>query len=159
MVPVARRWPGSKLPPDTVLFIGWFGPAGSASTAFGLTAMVSLTEVGVDVAVLSQTVALTVLLSVVVHGLSAQGLARWYGRSAVAAGEMDPARGNRLDPTAWRGRASLDSNQPLVSCWPSSSSDRGSLFARRQPADIGHPLCRCRRPRSRPTSAPPRASR
>jgi NhaP-type Na+/H+ or K+/H+ antiporter len=89
MVPVALALVGSKLRLDTVLFIGWFGPRGLASIAFGLTAVVSLTEVGVDVAVLSQAVALTVLLSVIVHGLSAQGLARWFGRSAVAAGEMD----------------------------------------------------------------------
>jgi NhaP-type Na+/H+ or K+/H+ antiporter len=90
MVPVALALVGSKLRPETVLFIGWFGPRGLASIAFGLTAMVSLTDVGVDVAVLSQAVGLTVLLSVVLHGVSAQGLARRFGRSAVAAGEMDP---------------------------------------------------------------------
>ena len=61
----------------TVLFIGWFGPRGLASIVFGLIAYDALGPQ--DGEVVLAAVALTVLLSVVAHGISAAPLARRYG--------------------------------------------------------------------------------
>jgi sodium/hydrogen antiporter len=77
MAPVAVALLGSRLTPMSVAFIGWFGPRGLASVVFGLIAFDSLHGSGAT-GVLA-TVALTVLLSVVAHGLSASPLASRYG--------------------------------------------------------------------------------
>ena len=66
-----------------MLFVGWFGPRGLASLVFALLALESLGAVADEAEAL---VAATVLLSVVLHGLSASPLARRYGRTAAAAG-------------------------------------------------------------------------
>jgi NhaP-type Na+/H+ or K+/H+ antiporter len=89
MVPVAVALAGAHLRREPVLFIGWFGPRGLASIAFGLTAVVSLEEAGVGAEVLAQTVTWTVLLSVVLHGLSAAPLAGRFGRDATEAGGIE----------------------------------------------------------------------
>ena len=70
LVPVALALIGSGLDRGTVLFVGWFGPRGLASVVFALLAVEELGETPVvDFAV--GAVALTVLLSVVLHGVSA----------------------------------------------------------------------------------------
>ena len=70
LVPVALALIGSGLDRGTVLFVGWFGPRGLASVVFALLAVEELGETPVvDLAV--GAVALTVLLSVVLHGISA----------------------------------------------------------------------------------------
>lgn len=89
MVPVAIALSGAHLRKEPVAFIGWFGPRGLASIAFGLTALVSLEEAGVASAVLAQTVTWTVLLSVVLHGLSAAPLASRFGRIAAEEGGIE----------------------------------------------------------------------
>ncbi|MEU4596459.1 hypothetical protein [Nocardia sp. NPDC023988] len=62
----------------TMLFVGWFGPRGLATVIFALIleelGTVALADQVVDIA------AVTVVLSVVVHGLSAAPLAARYGR-------------------------------------------------------------------------------
>jgi NhaP-type Na+/H+ or K+/H+ antiporter len=65
-----------------VLFIGWFGPRGLASVIFALLALEDLHGAGTEVVAV---IALTVLLSVVAHGLTANPLARRLGREAPAA--------------------------------------------------------------------------
>ncbi|HET8558946.1 MAG TPA: cation:proton antiporter [Marmoricola sp.] len=75
MVPVALATIGSGLDRGTVLFIGWFGPRGLASLLFALFALDELGPVA-DEAV--TVIAVTVLLSVVAHGLSAAPLAARY---------------------------------------------------------------------------------
>lgn len=79
MVPVALASIGSGLDRDSVLFIGWFGPRGLASLLFGLLAVEKLGPDG-DEAV--AVIGLTVLLSVLAHGLTSAPLAARYGRSA-----------------------------------------------------------------------------
>ena len=79
MVPVALALLGTGLDRPTVLFVGWFGPRGLASVVFALLAVEELGEspaVGQAIA----AVCLTVLLSVVLHGVSAGPLGRRYVR-------------------------------------------------------------------------------
>ena len=68
LVPVALALLGAGFPRHQVLLIGWFGPRGLASVTFALLAFELLGEPGREpVAV----IALTVLLSVVLHGVTA----------------------------------------------------------------------------------------
>jgi sodium/hydrogen antiporter len=78
MVPVALSTWGAGLDRDTVLFVGWFGPRGLASLVFALLALEDLGSAA-DHAV--AVIALTVLMSVVAHGLTAGPLATRYGRA------------------------------------------------------------------------------
>jgi NhaP-type Na+/H+ or K+/H+ antiporter len=78
MLPVALCLLGTRLRPQTVAFLGWFGPRGLASVVFALIALESL-EVDQDLRIVLATISLTVLLSVVAHGFSAQPLATRYG--------------------------------------------------------------------------------
>ncbi len=80
MVPVAISMIGSGLRLPTVLFLGWFGPRGLASILFGLLIVDELRlEHGGDI---FEVVMLTVLFSVVAHGISAAPLAARYGSMA-----------------------------------------------------------------------------
>ena len=82
MLPVAIALLGARFQPVTVLFIGWFGPRGLASIVFLIIGLEGLHEAGVDAGPLAAAVAWTVLLSVMLHGLSAGPLAKRYGRRA-----------------------------------------------------------------------------
>jgi NhaP-type Na+/H+ or K+/H+ antiporter len=89
MVPVAIASIGSGLDRASVLFVGWFGPRGLASLVFALLALEELGS-GADEAV--AVIAVTVFLSVLVHGASAGPLAARYGaRSASVAPEPGAA--------------------------------------------------------------------
>lgn len=77
MVPVALSLVGTGLDRSTVVFVGWFGPRGLASVVFALLAIEELGESPVVGQALS-VVALTVLLSVVLHGVSAGPLGSRY---------------------------------------------------------------------------------
>lgn len=83
LLPVAVSLLGSGLRRETVWFVGWFGPRGLASLIFVLLSIEQLgTEEGIldePHAVVAATVGLTVLLSVVAHGLSGEPLAERYG--------------------------------------------------------------------------------
>ena len=83
MVPVALALIGSGTDRNTVLFIGWFGPRGLASLLFALLA---LEEIGPAADEAVAVIAVTVLLSVLAHGVSAAPLSARYGRSAAAHG-------------------------------------------------------------------------
>jgi sodium/hydrogen antiporter len=78
MVPVALVLLGSGLRAQTTLFIGWFGPRGLASVVFALLADEQLGEDRALQPILG-AIAVTVLLSVVVHGLTAGPWAAKYG--------------------------------------------------------------------------------
>jgi NhaP-type Na+/H+ or K+/H+ antiporter len=80
MVPVALAMLGLGLRRDTVLLMGWFGPRGLASVVFTLLALVDLQAAGRPVDTLVVTATWTVLLSVILHGLTAQPLSAWYAR-------------------------------------------------------------------------------
>jgi NhaP-type Na+/H+ or K+/H+ antiporter len=79
-LPVAVSLIGSGFDWPTVLFLGWFGPRGLASVVFALLAVEEL-GVGGDVAPAVAAVAFTVLMSVVLHGVSASPLASLYART------------------------------------------------------------------------------
>ncbi len=78
MAPVAIALLGSGLRVPSVLFIGWFGPRGLASVVFALLAVESLPTSSGAAPVIG-AIATTVLLSVVLHGLTADPWARRYG--------------------------------------------------------------------------------
>jgi NhaP-type Na+/H+ or K+/H+ antiporter len=94
MLPVAIALARQRFHPATVVLIGWFGPRGLASIVFLLVALETLHREGVAVHPVAAVVGWTVLLSVVLHGLSARPLAGWYGR---VAGRLSP-RAPELEP-------------------------------------------------------------
>lgn len=78
MLSVALACLGAGFDRSTILFIGWFGPRGLASLVFALLA---LEELGTGVEHAVAAIGVTVLLSVIAHGLSAAPLAARYGRT------------------------------------------------------------------------------
>ena len=75
MVPVALALLGSGFDWFSVAFIGWFGPRGLASVIFALLALEDLGPAAQEV---TATIALTVLLSVGAHGLTARPIATHF---------------------------------------------------------------------------------
>ena len=71
----------------TLAFMGWFGPRGLASVVFTLLALEEIDPSGGG-GMLLQTVTWTILLSVVLHGISASPLAARYGASISKAGDI-----------------------------------------------------------------------
>ena len=99
MVPVALALIGTGLRRRSVLFIGWFGPRGLASVVFALLAVESL-PAGTDLEAVIGAIATTVLLSVVLHGVTADPWAHAYCRwvaaarpAGVQAGSVEPVPG------------------------------------------------------------------
>ncbi|WP_104167285.1 cation:proton antiporter [Arthrobacter sp. SX1312] len=88
MVPVALSLIGTGLDRPTVLFVGWFGPRGLASIVFALLALEALGHEADDAVAV---IAVTILLSVLAHGLSAAPLAALYGRVSAASTSAPPA--------------------------------------------------------------------
>jgi NhaP-type Na+/H+ or K+/H+ antiporter len=74
---------GTGLQRDTLLFMGWFGPRGLASIVF-LVMVIDENLLGNDTIVAA--VSWTIVLSVLLHGLSANLLAARYGARADARG-------------------------------------------------------------------------
>jgi sodium/hydrogen antiporter len=114
MVPVAIALTGTHLRPATVVFMGWFGPRGLASVVFTLIALEDLEHSGGGT-LLVQTATWTILLSVLLHGLSASPLAARYGALIAKAGpaaEKAPADEPRIRLHALAGRRHLERRQP-----------------------------------------------
>jgi NhaP-type Na+/H+ or K+/H+ antiporter len=111
IIPVAVSLLGTRLRLDTALIMGWFGPRGLASVVFTLMALEAFREAARPFDMLAYTAAWTILLSVVLHGISAVPLANWYARRLEAA---DPAAPElvevpelgvrRRDPLSWLKR-------------------------------------------------------
>jgi sodium/hydrogen antiporter len=78
MLPVAISLLGSGLRPPTVAFIGWFGPRGLASVVLVLIVLDQDQELA-NVHTLVLVTLCTVILSIVLHGLTAAPLSRRYG--------------------------------------------------------------------------------
>ena len=76
MIPVFISSIGLNLRWDTKLFIGWFGPRGLASIVFVVLVQ---DEMLPGSTILVTTVTWTILLSVLLHGLSANPLSKRYG--------------------------------------------------------------------------------
>ena len=89
MVPVALALVGARLGWATVTLVAWFGPRGLASVVFALLALEELGSPTAGRAV--AIIAITVVLSVVVHGATAEPLAIRYAKRLAdrAAGSAD----------------------------------------------------------------------
>ena len=77
MVPTAIALAGARLGRATVVLVGWFGPRGLASVVFALLALEDIGHPAADQAV--DVITITVLFSVVAHGVTADPLARRFG--------------------------------------------------------------------------------
>jgi NhaP-type Na+/H+ or K+/H+ antiporter len=97
MVPVALALLGSGARPQTVGFVGWFGPRGLASIVFAILVLQEAQLPHTDTILLATYV--TVGLSVLLHGLSAaplaQRYARWYETHPRDLMESDPVGDQR----------------------------------------------------------------
>lgn len=87
MLPVGIALLGTRLRGVSVLFMGWFGPRGLASIILGLVFLEGSASLLASVEI-STVVAATVLLSVLLHGLTSSPLSTLYARSAAT---MSPA--------------------------------------------------------------------
>jgi NhaP-type Na+/H+ or K+/H+ antiporter len=96
IVPVAIALIGTHLRSTTVAFMGWFGPRGLASVVFTLLALEEIERAGSG-GMLLQTVTWTILLSVVLHGISAAPLAARYGASIAEASDI-PEKAPAAEP-------------------------------------------------------------
>ena len=76
VLPVALSLRGTGLRRPTVLYVGWFGPRGLASVVFGL---IALEEAVPGIAVVGETIAATVALSVLLHGVTSVWGSNRYG--------------------------------------------------------------------------------
>lgn len=101
MLPVAISLIGSRFTSRTVLFVGWFGPRGLASVIFALIAVEEL-EFTDETRMVIGAITVTVLLSVILHGLSAAPGADRYGRWVQAA---QPAEERKSSAVPSGGRA------------------------------------------------------
>jgi sodium/hydrogen antiporter len=79
MLPVAVAVAGTGLSPGSVAFLGWFGPRGLASIVLALTVAEEQPDLSALDVVLA-AVSVTVLASVVLHGVTATPLVRAYAR-------------------------------------------------------------------------------
>ncbi|MGI5402135.1 cation:proton antiporter [Streptomyces sp. CA-135486] len=87
MLPVALALAGTGVRLPTVAYVGWFGPRGLASVVFGLL-LVEEHVPGIEL--LGQVVAVTIGLSILLHGMSAPYLADRYGNWYDAAKAATP---------------------------------------------------------------------
>ena len=85
MVPVAIALLGEGFRPLTTGFMGWFGPRGLASVVFTLIAVEELQGTAIDTP-LFEVATWTILLSVLLHGLTARPLSAAYGAKIRAGG-------------------------------------------------------------------------
>ncbi|MGW7053501.1 cation:proton antiporter [Streptomyces sp. NPDC054887] len=78
MIPVLLVLSGTGLTRSDKLFLGWLGPRGVTSVVFGLLAAVEMPAHSADF--VARVMVLTVMLSIVLHGLSAEPIGRAYAR-------------------------------------------------------------------------------
>jgi NhaP-type Na+/H+ or K+/H+ antiporter len=78
MLPVALCLIGARLRASSVLFLAWFGPRGLASILFAL--LVLEDQMVLEAEAIARVAYLTVLLSVLAHGLTAYPFAEAFGR-------------------------------------------------------------------------------
>ncbi|WP_243638903.1 cation:proton antiporter [Streptacidiphilus pinicola] len=109
MLPVALALLGSGLKRPTVAYVGWFGPRGLASVVFGL--LVAEEHIrGAEL--ISGVVAVTVGLSVLLHGASSVALATRYGHWYARAATRSDLRESAATPVTPRRRGPGPLEQP-----------------------------------------------
>ena len=118
MLPVAVALIGSGLRVPTVAFIGWFGPRGLASVVLALVILEDDRQLP-HIETLVLTTLTTVILSIIVHGLSAAPLSGRYGAWAATlppgSPELGPAPEVRTRRSAPHGRISEPEDSHAVS--------------------------------------------
>ncbi|MFD7447289.1 cation:proton antiporter [Streptomyces sp. NPDC059909] len=80
MLPVLIVLTGTGMTPADKLFLGWMGPRGVTSIVFGSLAVIELPDASADF--IARVMVMTVMLSIVLHGLSAEPIACLYARRA-----------------------------------------------------------------------------
>jgi sodium/hydrogen antiporter len=80
MLPVLLVLTGTGLRPTDKLFLGWMGPRGVTSIVFGSLAVIDLPDDSADF--ISRVMVMTVMLSIVLHGLTSEPIGRLYDRRA-----------------------------------------------------------------------------
>jgi sodium/hydrogen antiporter len=119
MVPVALALLGTHLSGVSVLFMGWFGPRGLASIVLGLVVVAEAPllagrdEMGV-------VVALTVLLSVLLHGVSAAPLSAVYVRRVEGMAASAPEKRETVELPTRVG--SVSTNDSKATMTPNATS-------------------------------------
>ncbi|MEM1334536.1 MAG: cation:proton antiporter, partial [Actinomycetota bacterium] len=121
MGPVWVSLLGSPLRTPSRLFVGWFGPRGLASIVFGLLLLEEADELGPLADELFAVIALTVLGSVYLHGVTAAPGARRYGawadRAALASEDQtahgtDDGTGDGTGPSADDAGSTVEHEMP-----------------------------------------------
>ncbi|MFC8898011.1 cation:proton antiporter domain-containing protein [Streptomyces cinereoruber] len=87
-VPVTASLTGTDLTRPESVAIGWLGPRGVTSIVFAVLAYAQLPKEEADFVV--NVTAATVLLSVVLHGVSAEPVARWFARHPRSEEQVPP---------------------------------------------------------------------
>jgi NhaP-type Na+/H+ or K+/H+ antiporter len=101
MLPVAVSLIGTRARPQTVAFVGWFGPRGLASIVFAILLIEPSGELPHE-HVLLTTIFLTIGLSVLAHGLTAAPLARRYAAWHAAHPRPTPVESGEVHEVRWR---------------------------------------------------------
>lgn len=99
MFPVAASSLGTRLQNVSVLFMGWFGPRGLASIVLGLI-VVAEAPMLAGRGLIEQVVALTVLSSVLLHGVTAAPLSALYARRVEKLSPDAPERRGTIEPSS-----------------------------------------------------------
>jgi sodium/hydrogen antiporter len=116
MLPVAVSLVGTRLRGVSMLFTGWFGPRGLASIVLGLIVVAEAPQLAGREEI-EAVVALTVLLSVLLHGVTAaplsEAFARWVDGMAVDVPEKGgtievPTRGDSVPSSDSQGQMRPD---------------------------------------------------
>jgi sodium/hydrogen antiporter len=121
MLPVTLSLLGTHLRGVSVLFMGWFGPRGLASIVLGLVVVTEAPlldgrdEIGV-------VVALTVLLSVLLHGVTAAPLSAVYVRRVEGMAASAPEKREMGELPTRVG--SVSTNDPKATMAPNATSRR-----------------------------------
>ena len=79
ILPVVISLAGTELTRGTKYFIGWFGPRGIASILYLLMVVIELGAKGLEK--MMSVIVLTVLLSIYLHGISANPLSKLYQKN------------------------------------------------------------------------------
>lgn len=82
MLPVAIALVGSGQTWATIGFVGWFGPRGLASVVFALLTVEELGAADPRVATVLRTITVTIVFSIIAHGVSARPLTARFLRTA-----------------------------------------------------------------------------
>jgi sodium/hydrogen antiporter len=116
MLPVALSLLGTHLRSISVLFMGWFGPRGLATIVLGLI-VVAEAPLLTGREEIEQVVALTVLFSVLLHGLTAAPLSAAYARRVDGMSADVPEKRGTVDETTRMGPVKSSISEKPGATW------------------------------------------